>query len=96
MPARAAIGVALERPGLFFEPQTIVARSNRREVGRVRLRPEDAVLSVPVAPRMGTRDCRVVFTVTPTAVPAEVTAGDNPDPRELGVHFDRFVYRPRL
>ena len=21
-------------------------------------------------------------------------AGDNPDPRELGVHFNRFVYRP--
>ena len=52
------------------------------------------MLSVPVAPRMGTSECRVVFTVTPTAVPAEVTAGDNPDPRELGVHFNRFVYRP--
>ncbi len=96
LPGRLSVSLSSD-PGIFFEPQTIVARSNRREVGRVRLRPEDrAVLSVPVAPRMGTRDCRVVFTVTPTAVPAEVTGGDNPDPRELGVHFDRFVYRPRL
>jgi hypothetical protein len=27
-------------------------------------------------------------------VPKEVTAGGNPDPRELGAHFNRFVYRP--
>jgi hypothetical protein len=52
------------------------------------------VLSVPVAPLAGTGDCRVMFTVIPTAVPAEVTAGDNPDPRRLGAHFNRFVYRP--
>jgi hypothetical protein len=36
----------------------------------------------------------VVYTVSPTAVPADVTAGGNPDPRELGAHFNRFVYRP--
>jgi len=64
-------------------------------VGRVRLRPEGrAVLSVPVAPSPGTDECRVVFTVTPTAVPADVTGGANPDPRELGAHFNRFVYKP--
>ena len=80
--------------GLFLRPQTIVARSNGAVVGRVRLRPEGrAVLSVPVAPLARTKECRVVFTVTPTAVPAEVTGGDNPDPRELGAHFNRFVYR---
>jgi Dolichyl-phosphate-mannose-protein mannosyltransferase len=94
VPGRLSVSLSSD-PGLFFRPQTIVARSNGREVGRVRMQPEDrAVLSVPVAPLAGTSDCRVVFTVTPTAVPAEVTAGDNPDPRELGVHFNRFVYRP--
>ena len=94
MRGRLAVSLSSD-PGLFFEPQTIVARSNGREVGRVRMQPENrAVLSVPVAPLAGTGVCRVAYTVTPTAVPAEVTAGDNPDPRELGVHFNRFVYRP--
>jgi hypothetical protein len=80
---------------LFLETQTVVARSNGREVGRVRLRPDGkAVLSVPVEPALGTTECRVVYTVTPTAVPAEVTAGESPDDRELGAHFNRFVYRP--
>jgi hypothetical protein len=80
---------------LFLEPQTVVARSNGRSVGRVRLSPEGrSLLSVPVAPAPGAEECRVVYTVTPTAIPAEVTAGGNPDPRELGAHFERFVYRP--
>jgi hypothetical protein len=52
------------------------------------------VLSVPVAPLPGTTECRVVYTVSPTAVPAEVMPGGNADPRELGAHFNRFVYRP--
>jgi hypothetical protein len=81
-------------PSLFLEPQTVLARSNGAVVGRVRLRPEGrAVLSVPVSPIPGTSDCRVVYTVMPTAVPAEVIPG-NKDPRELGAHFNRFVYKP--
>ena len=80
---------------LFLEPQTVVARSNGAVLGRVSFPPDErAVLSVPVAPLPGRRECRVVYTVSPTAVPAEVTAGGNPDPRELGAHFNRFVYRP--
>ena len=80
---------------LFLEPQTVTARSNGRVLGRVRLRPDGkAVLSVPIERAPGTTECRVVYTVTPTAVPAEVTAGGNPDPRELGAHFNRFLYRP--
>ncbi len=80
---------------LFLEPQTVVARSNGQVVGRVRLSPEGrSLLSVPVEPAPGSEECRVVYTVTPTAIPAEVTAGGNPDPRELGAHFERFVYRP--
>jgi 4-amino-4-deoxy-L-arabinose transferase-like glycosyltransferase len=91
---RLAVSVSSD-PSLFLEPQLIVARSNGRVVGRVRVRPEGrAVLSVPVSPTPGTTDCRVVYTVTPTAVPEEVTGGENPDPRELGAHFNRFVYKP--
>jgi 4-amino-4-deoxy-L-arabinose transferase-like glycosyltransferase len=92
-PGRVSVSLSSD-PGLFLDPQTIVARSNGTVVGRVRLRPEGrAVLSVPVRPIPGTRECRVVYTVTPTAVPAEVTGGGNPDPRELGAHFNLFVYR---
>ena len=93
-PGRLSVSLSSD-PSLFLEPQTVVARSNGAVVGRVRLRPEGrAVLSVPVAPEPGTRECRVVYTVSPTAVPEEVTGGANPDPRELGAHFNLFVYRP--
>jgi len=94
LPGRVSVSLSSD-PSLFVEPQTIVARSNGRVVGRVRLRPEGrAVLSVPVEPVPGTNECRVAYTVTPTAVPAEVTGGQNPDPRELGAHFNLFAYRP--
>jgi len=93
-PGRLTVSLSSD-PSLFFEPQTVVARSNGAVVGRVRIRPEGrAVLSVPVSPSPGTNDCRVVYTVTPTAVPAEVIGGDNTDPRELGAHFNRFIYKP--
>ena len=94
VPGRLSVSLSSD-PGLFLEPQRITARSNGAIVGRVRLQPEGrAILSVPVSPAPGTSNCRVVYTVTPTAVPAEVTGGANPDPRELGAHFNRFVYRP--
>ena len=93
-PGRLKVSLSSD-PSLFLEPQTVVARSNGAVVGRVRLRPEGrADMSVPVSPVSGTSECRVVYTVTPTAVPAEVTGGGNPDPRELGAHFNRFVYKP--
>jgi hypothetical protein len=93
-PGRLAVSLSSD-PSLFLEPQTIVARSNGVVVGRVRLRPEGrAVLSVPVAPEPGTSECRVAYTVSPTAVPEEVTGGASQDDRELGAHFNRFVYRP--
>jgi hypothetical protein len=94
VPGRLTVSLSSD-PSLFLEPQTIVARSSGAVVGRVRLQPEGrVVLSIPVSPVPGSSDCRVVFTVTPTAVPAEVTDGANPDPRDLGAHFNRFVYKP--
>jgi hypothetical protein len=93
-PGRLSVELSSDA-NLFLEPQTVVARSNGRVLGRVRVPPDGrAILSVPVAPLPGTTECRVLYTVSPTAVPAEVTAGGNPDPRELGAHFNRFVYRP--
>ena len=94
VPGRLSVALSSD-PSLFFDSQQVVARSRGRVVGRVRLEPEGrAVLSVPVSPGPGTTDCRVVYTVAPTAVPEEVSGGENPDPRELGAHFNRFVYRP--
>ena len=94
-PGRLAVDVASD-PSLFSGPSTIVARSNGSVVGRLRFGPlGPARLSVPVEPEPGTTECRVVFTVSPTAVPEEVTGGENPDDRELGAHFNRFVYKPR-
>lgn len=49
------------------------------------------LLRVPLVPDSGT--CVVRFTVTPTAVPAEVIPGAA-DRRELGVHFNGFVLEP--
>ena len=38
--------------------------------------------------------CVVRFEVDRTAIPRVVTNGENPDPRELGLHFNRFDYEP--
>jgi hypothetical protein len=65
---------------LFTGPQTV------RAAGRsVTFDPADtASLTVPLRPQSGV--CRVVFTVSPTAVPGK---GDS---RVLGVHFLAFRY----
>ena len=82
-------------PSLFSGPQTVVARLNGSVVGRLRLQPTGhALLNVPIEPKPGTMECRVVYTVSPTAIPAEVIGGSNTDDRVLGAHFNRFVYRP--
>ena len=80
---------------LFFEPQTVVARVRGTRVGRVRLPPGgQAALAIPLAPLEGEDECRVVFTVTPTEIPARVTGGESSDQRVLGAHFNRFRYTP--
>jgi hypothetical protein len=80
---------------LFFEPQTVVARSAGEVVGRVRLPAGgQAALAIPLAPSPGEAECRVTFTVTPTGVPSEITGGESDDDRVLGAHFNRFRYTP--
>jgi len=92
-PGRLSVEVSSD-PSLFFEPQTVVARSNGVVVGRATFAPDErARLSVPVTSEPGSNECRVVFTVERTAIPAKVTGGANSDPRVLGAHFDRFTYR---
>ncbi|HEU5010891.1 MAG TPA: glycosyltransferase family 39 protein [Gaiellaceae bacterium] len=79
---------------LFLDPQAVVATSNGSVVGRVRLHGNrHVVLTVPVEPVPGTSECRVVYTVSPTAVPSEVVDGST-DHRELGAHFNLFLHRP--
>ena len=79
---------------LFLRPQTVVARSNGKVIGHVRFEPDrHVVLTVPLRRPRGRADCRVVYTVTPTAIPSHVTHGENPDPRLLGAHFNRFLFR---
>ncbi len=93
-PGRVSVEVWSD-PSLFFQPQTVVARSGGAVVGRVTFEPDErARLSVPLEPDRRTGDCVVVYTVERTAIPEEVTEGENPDPRVLGAHFDRFAYRP--
>jgi hypothetical protein len=84
-PGRVAVGVWSD-PSLFTRPQVVTATENGRVVGRLRLWPDAprTVFRVPLQPRDGV--CRIVYTVTPTAVPGE---GDD---RVLGAHFDGFVF----
>jgi hypothetical protein len=80
-------------PSLFTKPTTVVASVGGRQVARTQVAPTATeFLNVPLV-RRG-RSCIVRFTVSPTLVPNVVTKGQNPDPRELGVHFTRFTYEP--
>jgi hypothetical protein len=94
LPGRLTVELSSD-PSLFLDPQVVTARVRGGVVRHVRFRPDGrAVLSIPVEPAPGTGRCVVLFAVTPTAIPSEVTGGANPDPRVLGAHFNRFVYRP--
>ena len=80
-------------PSLFSKPSTVVASVDGREVARTQVAPEATkLLRVPVTPHGHT--CAIHFAISPTLVPAKATKGQNPDPRELGVHFSQFTYRP--
>jgi hypothetical protein len=56
--------------------------------------PPTATRVLRVALRPAARACVVRFHVSKTAIPAVVTKGQNPDPRRLGIHFNRFTYTP--
>ncbi len=83
-------------PGLFpagGRPQRLVALVGGREVLRATIYSDlPRQVRVPLEPRSGR--CVVELRVWPTAVPAKVTNGANPDPRELGLHFNAFHFSP--
>jgi hypothetical protein len=75
---------------LFTGPQTVTAELGGRVVARVQVPQRTAETPMRV-PLRGSR-CDVRFTVTPTAVPAEVRAGSS-DTRELGIRVLGFEQR---
>jgi hypothetical protein len=79
---------------LFDEPYTLITRVGGKVIGRVLIDPllTKQVLRVPLEAK-GDK-CVVRFEVDRTAIPRVVTNGANPDPRELGLHFNRFDYEP--
>ena len=80
-------------PALRETPVTVVASVNGRTVGRVVVGIEHpGAVRAPLVPQGGV--CVVTYDVSPVTVPTVSTNGANPDPRELGAHFDRFDYTP--
>jgi hypothetical protein len=79
---------------LFDEPQSLVIREGRRVIGRVLVDPRLTAVQTRIPLTADDGKCVVRFEVEQTAIPREVTNGDNADPRELGLHFNRFDYRP--
>ncbi|HSS74900.1 MAG TPA: hypothetical protein VLK53_15175 [Gaiellaceae bacterium] len=79
-------------PDLQPKPQTIVARSGDRVVGRIVVHPRHfhVPFSVPLVSSHNV--CSVQFTISPTAVPAEVF--NRPDSRELGIRMEDVRYEP--
>ena len=83
-------------PSLFTGPQRLNAearRSNGTTVAWTRVPPTGERVSIPVRvdPESGT--CTVDFAIDPTANPSEVIPGSTDD-RELGLHFDAFLWEP--
>jgi hypothetical protein len=76
---------------LFPDGQVVTTRRAGRVVSRTRVEPSaPRTLIVPL--RRGPEGrCRVVFDVSPTAVPARILPGST-DVRRLGIHFLRFDY----
>ena len=90
-----SVAVTLQSdPGLFTKPTTVVASVDGRRVARASVAPT----ATEYADRPARPARRVVrgrasrFRRPPSR--KVVTNGQNPDPRELGVHFTRFTYKP--
>jgi hypothetical protein len=74
---------------LFTRPNVVTTSTGRRATVPVT---GTTTMRVPLSPANGR--CVVRFHVAKTAVPAVVLGPPNTDTRELGVHFNRFTYRP--
>lgn len=72
-------------------PVTVTAVVAGSTVARVSVEPRTpGQVTAALRPEGGS--CTVTFVIDPVTVPNLSTHGANPDPRELGVHFDRFDY----
>jgi 4-amino-4-deoxy-L-arabinose transferase-like glycosyltransferase len=80
------------QPGLFEQPQTVVAQSGRRMVGKLVVTPTgpERTALLPLLPSNGR--CVLRLFVSPTAIPAQVLG--IPDDRALGVRVSKIEYRP--
>jgi hypothetical protein len=79
-------------PNLFTQPNVVTAVSSGRTVS-IRVPVSGTTTARIPLESVGGR-CTVEFQVANTAVPAVVLGPPNTDTRELGVHFNRFTYRP--
>ena len=91
-PGKVAVRLSSD-PSLFRRAQVVTATTTsggRGADAAIRVPPTGSVvLRIPVEPD-GKGTCVVRYTVTPTAVPADVVAG-NTDTRTLGAHFNGFA-----
>jgi hypothetical protein len=88
-----SVAVELVSDGqLFPAGQLVSARRAGRLVASVRVEPSTPTTLRIVLRRGSGGRCRVVFDVSPTAVPAARLPGST-DRRRLGIHFQRFDYR---
>jgi hypothetical protein len=80
-------------PSLFTESQTlrIAAGAFARGTSSVPPTGEPASAAIPARPQDGV--CTVTYEISPTANPSEVIPGSTDD-RELGLHFDAFLWEP--
>ena len=84
-------------PNLFTRPNVVTASAGNRSPANTLASATVPVtgtttMRVPLSPVDGR--CVVRFHVADTAEPAVVLGPPNTDTRELGVHFNRFTYRP--
>lgn len=77
---------------IFHEPNTLFIRTDSR-VDRILIDPLVRLVRARIPLESDGEKCVVRFTVDNTVIPAVVTNGENTDPRELGLHFNRFTYR---
>jgi len=79
---------------LFDMPNILSVRAGGRVIDRVIVDPRFGSVQTGFPLESVDGKCVVRFEIDRTAIPREVTDGENPDPRELGLHFNRFTYRP--
>jgi hypothetical protein len=79
-------------PNLFPRPNSVIAVTPGGRTAAIVPVTGTTTMHVPMVPRNGR--CPARFDVQYTAEPAVVLGPPNTDTRKLGVHFNKFTYRP--